>query len=129
MYRAKAQKENRMNTITVTTENIDDVRAHMSARDQAAELVVGCVTRGITHEHGQRGQLTVWPSGRFALCVGGDSVWGQQKVLQNFVFPIESLGLIADDGTLYSHDGEEIKEQYEEAQAEARMSASRDDFE
>ena len=62
------------NEITVTAANTETVREGLPC-DQAAELIVGCRTWG-TYVRGQRGQITVWPDGRCAVCAGGDSVWG-----------------------------------------------------
>ena len=64
-------------THAVTAENIEDVRAAMAALDQAAELEPGCATWGITYAGGQRGQMTIWPSGRGAIAIGGTSDWGK----------------------------------------------------
>ena len=54
------------------------------ACDQARELEIGCVTWAVLYGS-QRGQMTVWPNGRGAVCWGSDSVWGdwdaERKIL------------------------------------------------
>lgn len=65
-----------MKRTRVTHENIEDVMCEMSTIDQREQLEVGCVTWGITYEGDQRGQMTVWPNGRAAIALGGDSIWG-----------------------------------------------------
>jgi hypothetical protein len=63
--------------ITITSENLEDIREQVSTCDQARALIVGCRTWGIFYEPGrQRGQMTVWPNGRGAIDFGGDSIWG-----------------------------------------------------
>ena len=65
-----------MTRIIVTRENIDGLKEQMPI-DQGLEITPGCITWGIMYEPGgQRGQMTAWPDGRGALCLGGDSAWG-----------------------------------------------------
>jgi hypothetical protein len=61
---------------TVTEENIEQAREDCAAIDQRDELAVGCETWEIKTPEGQRGQMTRWPDGRGAICLGGDSQWG-----------------------------------------------------
>jgi hypothetical protein len=83
----------------VTAENIELYR-EILPRDQARELEVGCRTWPITYGS-QRGQMTVWPSGRGAVWHGGDSVWGEW----------DGHGILtADDtSTRYDDNGEEVE--------------------
>ncbi len=64
--------------MTVTTENIETVRATMAANDQRDELVPGCETWAIQYPQpgGDRGQMTRWPNGRGAVAFGAQSDWG-----------------------------------------------------
>lgn len=61
--------------ITITAENIEQMKDQLPG-DQARELAIGCRTWGVTYAGSCRGQITVWPNGRGAVCLGGDSVWG-----------------------------------------------------
>ena len=89
-----------MERITVTADNLETVRETMHGRDQAEELVVGCETWGILYQPGnQRGQMTVWPNGRAAIMLGGNSAWGDWIDGQ----------MLTDDGELYDSAGELIE--------------------
>jgi hypothetical protein len=82
-----------------TEEELTAVRKAHPALDQACELCVGAETWGIIYEGGQRGQMSRWPTSRGAICLGGDSLWGDWYGDQ----------LRIDDGlTIYNEDGEEI---------------------
>lgn len=60
-----------------TTEELETAKTAMSVNDQRDELVIGCDTWPITYDPGQQGgQMTRWPNGRGAICLGGDSDWG-----------------------------------------------------
>lgn len=59
-----------------TTEALGKAKENVSCLDQRDALELGCETWGITYEGGQRGQMTVWPNGRGAICTGGDSDYG-----------------------------------------------------
>jgi hypothetical protein len=66
--------------ITVTEENLRDVKAAIPIPDQAERLAVGCITHGLmVHQNGNnwRGQRTTWPNGVTALSYGGPSSWGE----------------------------------------------------
>lgn len=68
-----------LENVTVTNDNIAQLREAISATDQANELKTGEVisTYGFLYEGEQRGQLTVYhSSGRAAVECGGDSNWG-----------------------------------------------------
>jgi hypothetical protein len=63
--------------VEITVDNMQDIKGMMAACDQATEVYPGCVTWGIIYDGGQRGQMTIYPkTGRAALCLGGDSIWG-----------------------------------------------------
>lgn len=58
-----------------TEEDLLDARSNISACDQAADLMWGCETWGILYAPGdQRGQMTRWPDGGGAVCLGGELV-------------------------------------------------------
>jgi len=84
---------------TITPSNLAAALVYCFAPDQARELVPGCITWGITYAGGQGGQMTEWPSGRGAVCFGGDSVWGE--------WTADGL-LHCDDGTVYDRSGVEV---------------------
>ena len=66
-----------LDVITIDTESdLEDAREEVSTVDQADLLVVGCQTWGVIQADGNRGQMTIWPNGRGAVCYGGDSDWG-----------------------------------------------------
>lgn len=97
-----------MAVFEVTAENIDEVRAAIAAADQAAEVTVGMEveTWGITHENGQRGQMTVFctdepAKDRAAISFGGPSVWGDWDDARRV--------LIGDDDAEYNDKGEMIE--------------------
>jgi len=82
----------KLTKITVTSENLEDIREQIPALDQQQELKVGQVisTWPVYYEPGaQRGQLTVWHEGRdecrAALCLGGDSAWGRWSEEEGFI--------------------------------------------
>ena len=60
----------------VTPGNVDALKEQLPT-DQARQLISECRTWPITHECGQSGQMTVWPNGRAAISLGGDSSWGE----------------------------------------------------
>jgi hypothetical protein len=90
----------------VTADNLEIIAELGAGCDQMCELETGCVTWGIKYEGGQRGQMTVWPNGRAALYLGGDSIWGDWSE--------ESQTMVSDDGETYDDDGERIEEEEEE---------------
>jgi hypothetical protein len=98
---ATKMEDYNMQKIIVTAENIEDVRESVPVVDQMAELEVGCETWGIIYQGGQRGQMTIWPSGRGAVMHGGDSEWGE--------WDAQSRTLTTDDGTVYDEAGDKIK--------------------
>lgn len=90
---------------TVTAENIAEIKQSISC-DQAYELEVGCETWGILYQPGnQRGQITVWPNERAAICLGGDSSWGDWMPNQQIII----LDDTDDEGAqiVYDADGNE----------------------
>jgi hypothetical protein len=91
-----------MTRYTVTAENIDDVRETVTALDQRRELEVGCETWAIFYEGRQRGQMTIWPSGRGAIMNGGDSRYGD--------WDANARTLILDDGSdeVYDETGARV---------------------
>ena len=64
-----------MDVIVTTADNLSVVRETLPT-DQRGDLVPGCRTWGILMTGGGRGQMTVYPTQRGALCLGGDSAWG-----------------------------------------------------
>lgn len=78
----------------VTSENIEEIKADMSANDQRDEIAIGCETWGVLFR-GARGQMTRWPNGRGAVAFGSTSIWGTWC---NGV-------LVADDGTVFDEYG------------------------
>ena len=58
-----------------THEDLDAAKESIP-RDQAECLEIGCTTWGIIYQGGQRGQITIWPDTRTAVCFGGNSDWG-----------------------------------------------------
>lgn len=67
------------NDVAITPATFAPLRAEVFPLDQRAEVKLGEVisTYAFLYENGQRGQLTVYHSqGRAAICLGGDSDWG-----------------------------------------------------
>jgi hypothetical protein len=84
---------------TITEDNLDAAR-ELLPRDQAREVVVGCKTWAVYYGS-QRGQMTVWPSGRAAICLGGDSEWGD--------WDFQAGMLTTEAGVRYDDDGNEVE--------------------
>lgn len=57
---------------TITPENIETAKEDCPPLDIRAELVPGC-----TYWRAEYGYMAIWPSGRGAVCFGGDSDWGE----------------------------------------------------
>ena len=87
------------NEITITADNLYGVKESLPG-DQSRELSIGCRTWGIVYEGGQRGQITIWPNGRGAICFGGDSVWGDWDNVCKW--------LRTDDGRFFDADGKRL---------------------
>jgi len=99
----KSATASRLDEVTVTEENIEDVREGMSANDQRDELSVGAITWGIVDdETGNRGQITIWPEKMIgAVSRGADSDWGDMVGDERILL----------DGK--SRDGEDIEVDYD----------------
>lgn len=88
----------------VTADNIEQVREEVVALDQREELVVGCETWPVWYQGGQRGQMTVYPYGRAAIYLGGNSMWGDWDA------NARTLHLDDGSGEVYDETGTRVDE-------------------
>lgn len=88
--------------IEITEANIENYREKLP-RDQADELVVGCLTHSFDQPNTpEKGVLTIYPeSYRGAVCFGADSEWGD--------LDIENEVIVLDNGILVDFDGNHYK--------------------